>query len=642
MTGTRWLYESDLPRRLLLGLAVVGVAVAAGAFIADAGDAKPDPVPFEQATTFSMPNEDRLALEERGLSVPRVEVFYSQYNYVVGYEGLARAIDTLQQPQHDQQFGQPLAVYVSDYAGTDASVTDDGYLDVEREPGWVSADEAWFVYNSSARTTVSEMVVPFSTASAAEAFAQRHGGEVHSWSTVKSADVEMADATAVRENVPKLRASADERTAAVESHLDRPVRTVVGQDTATVQAAIDTAPPNSTVRVPEGTYSEHLTIDKPLTLRGTATIRGNNTGTVIHVTSDDVAIDGLSITGIGDQTQAEDASGSGEWDDVVDVAYGHSDAGIRVSNASQVSVHNVTIDTPTSGVLFRDAEGGVVDGLRVNGTAEPFDGFMGVISIRSPLVVQNSVFDGGRDGVYLHRAHETVVRNSTFRENRFGVHFMYTSDTLVADSVAREQTAAGITIMTSPARNAVVGNDIRYTSDGIIPGGSRTYVADNVVAYNERGIMAGSAQSLYEHNVIYGNGIGMRAGSTLPSNVVRENDFVANEEHATAGIGPLRIWTDGGVGNYWEGAYGDRSGDSLDRSYSPTDPTEKQLHRVDGTVTLAESPAARALAEIRATSPGLRRGDVVDLAPRFEPHAPEVVAAVADNEDDLSGGDESE
>ncbi|MFC7059613.1 hypothetical protein [Halovenus salina] len=87
MTGTRWLYESDLPRRLLLGLAVVGVAVAAGAFIADAGDAKPDPVPFEQATTFSMPNEDRLALEERGLSVPRVEVFYSQYNYVVGYEG---------------------------------------------------------------------------------------------------------------------------------------------------------------------------------------------------------------------------------------------------------------------------------------------------------------------------------------------------------------------------------------------------------------------------------------------------------------------------------------------------------------------------------------------------------------------------
>jgi nitrous oxidase accessory protein NosD len=425
------------------------------------------------------------------------------------------------------------------------------------------------------------------------------------------------------------------------------VSTVVGEDAPTVQAAIDAAPANSTVVVPNGTYSEHLVVDKPLTLRGSATIRGNGTGTVVHVTSDRVAVAGLSVRGIGDQTQADDASGDGEWDDVIDVSYGHSDAGIRVSNASEVYVRNVSIDTPTSGILLRDSTGSVVDGLRVNGTENPFDGFMGVLSIRSPVVVQNSTFDGGRDGIYLHRAHETVVRNSTFRENRFGVHFMYTSDTLIADNVARRQTAAGITIMTSPARNALVGNDVRYTSDGLIPGGARTYVAENVLAYNERGIMAGSRQSLYEHNVLYGNGVGMRAGSILPSNVVRENDFVANEEHAKAGIGPLRIWTDDGTGNYWEGAYGDRSGDSLDRSYSPTNPTEKELHRLDGTVTLAESPAARALAEIRSTSPGLRRGSIVDVAPRADAYAPEIIDAIANHEEsDLSGtlskGDENE
>lgn len=626
---TSELYTGKRVRYLLVGIGLVCAILVVGVFVADADAAQPKPVSFDGTISFGLPDEDRLTLRERGLSVPRVQVFYSQYTYVVGYEGVERAVETMQRPEHEQQFGRPLTVYVSDYSGTELTLTEDGYLSASGEPAWIDADEAVFVVGSEARTTVSEAIVPFGDEDDARAFVDEYGGEVVQWSELDAGDVNLRGVDAVREMVPGLHTSADERVESSRGLLDREVSVVVGQDEPTVQDAVEAAPANSTVVVPGGTYNEDVTVDRPLTLRGeNATLRGDENGTVLRVTHSDVAVTGLTITGVGDSTRDEDAEERGEWDDVIEQGYGNSDAGIRVENASGVYVSNTSVDTPTSGVLFGDSPDSVVENLTVRGTDEPLEGFMGVLSIRSSLVVQSSVMDGGRDGVYLHRAPETVIRNNTFLGNRFGVHLMYTSDTLIADNVAREQTTAGVTIMTSPARNAVVDNDIRYAAEGIIPGGSRSYIAGNVVAFNDRGIMAGTDQSLYERNVVYGNDVGMRSGATVPSNVVRENDFVANERHAEAGTGPLRVWTDGDTGNYWQGAFGDSVGETLSRSYSPTDPTEQRFHRTDGTITLAQSPAARALAEIRTTSPGLRRGSIVDTAPLAEPVSPARIAAL--------------
>ena len=629
VTGTRP-YRSRLLGRVLVAAVLVGLVVLAGAFLVDAGERQPDPVSFDRAIGFDLPEEDDRALEERGLTVPRVQVFYSQYPYVVGYEGVERAVDVMDDPAHTQQYGYPLTMYVSDYTGTGVEITEDGYLDAEGEPGWVSADDAQFVLDSGARTTVSETIVPFADESAARSFAQRHGGTVADWSTVESRDVQLSDASAVRATVPEQRASADERVANVTPVLDRPVSTVVGEDAPTVQAAVAAAAPETTVLVPPGTYEEQVTVDRPVTLRGAgATLRGDGNGTVVRVTHDRAALSGLSIAGIGESIRDEGANVTDGWDEQVEVAYGHSDAGIHVVDAAGVYIHDVDIETPTSGVVFRDSPDSVVDGLDLVGTETPREGFMGVLSIRSALVVQNSRFEGGRDGVYLHRGEGSVVRNNTFLDNRFGVHLMYTSGALVDGNVARGQSSAGIVIMTSPARNAVVENDVRYATEGIIPTGSRSYVADNVLAHNEFGLMTGTTQSVFERNVLYSNGVGARSGSTIPSNVVRRNDFVANDEHAITGMGPLRVWTDGATGNYWEGAQGYMTESILD-SYSPTNPTERQFNRTDGATTIAASPAATALAEIRATSPGLRRGNIVDTAPLADPVSPGVLEDLHD------------
>lgn len=632
MTGTlRWLYRGTAVRYAFLLAALVLAASAAGAFAADLESTQPEPVEFADTTSLGLAAEDRMTFRERGVAVPRVQVFYSGYRYVVGYHGIEQAVDSFQQPAHDQQFGTPIAVYVEDYGSVPVNVTDDGLLRPGGDPEWIDAGSAYFVVGSEARTPAGETAVPFGDRDAAEAFATEHGGEVLGWDTLRNYRFDVDRAGAVRDRIDDRRSAADDRVSEARALEERELSVVVGEDEPTVAGAVDAAPPGTTVLVPDGVYEGNVTLAKPLTLRGeNATLRGDGEGSVVRVESDGVAVVGVDIAGVGNETRGEPPAGNradGEkWDQRIENSYGRGDAGVVAAGVDRTYVADVTITTPANGVLLRDTSGAVVENVTVHGAADWRDGFMGVMSMRSPVVVQDSTFEDGRDGIYLHRSHGTVIRRNAFRDNRFGVHFMYTSDSLVADNAARGQDLAGITIMTDPVGNAVVDNDVRHANTGIIAGGSRSYVADNVLAHNGRGLTTGASRSLYERNVIYGNDLGIKTGTVRPSNRVVDNDVVGNAVPVEAGVGPLRVWTHDGSGNYWEGAYGRAEGAVLDRSYSPTDPVERRLHRVDGAATLLESPASRALDGMRASAPGLRSGNVLDTAPLADPVNGDVVA----------------
>ena len=626
-----------------LVVAVCFIAVTLFAFVADLGDAEPNPVDFGETTQSGIAAEHQLEFADRGLALPRAQVFYSQYQFVVGYTGVENAVMALQQTGHEQQFGYPIAMYVSDFQGTDLSLTSEGYLEPDAPAGWTDAESAVFVIDSAARTPVGDSVVPFSTEKAAETFVSQYGGEVVDWATLRKSAFDVDDAAVVRDRVDTQHAAADDNVTRAQSIADRDGPTlVVGEDGETAQETIETAPAEATIHFPPGTYTEHVEIDKPLTLSGeNATLAGHENGTVITVSADDVTITGITVTGVGNATdsralaeEAEQREDVEEWEQRSVASYGYGDAGIRIEETSGLYIADVVVESPAHGILLRDVSGSVVERTTVHGNEDPTDGLMGLISIRSPVVVQNSTFDGGLDGIYVHRAHETVIRNSTFLDNRFGVHYMYTSDGLTAENDFRGQTTAGLTVMSTANGHALVANDVRDATRGIAPGGSHSYIAENVIAFNDQGISTSADNSLYERNVIYENDVGMRAGSLQPSNRVVANDVVANDEPATTTSGPLYIWSHDGKGNYW----GDADILPTRDSYTPTDPIDGAAHVTEGAVTLASSPAATLLDSFRDATPGMREATIMDTAPRDEPFQPTVLEQLRE-EAGASGGE---
>ncbi|WP_228434629.1 NosD domain-containing protein [Natrarchaeobaculum aegyptiacum] len=576
-----------------------------------------------------------LTLEaDRGLDddvdLPRAQVFYSQFPYVVGYYGVDTFLATEDSPGHDEQFGYPLSVLVTDYAGTDVTIGEDGYPRAGGESGWIDAETAWYVTDSEAETPQGDAILAFSDRDDAESFADAHDGTVRSWTDLLVQPFEPGDPTVVRDSVDDHHAGADAIVENRSALRERPVSTVVGEDADTIQEAIDDAPANTTVEIPAGEYDETLEIDEPITLLGDGdvTIRGDGNGTVITTTADRTALIGLEVTGSGSERQGEEplpGEQANDWDDVFEVNYAGGDAGIGAHTADEVLIEDVTVHSSASGVIVRRGDAPVIRDVTVFSPENPNEGQAGLLLFHAPGVVENSTVEDGRDAIYSHRSHGLTVRDNHFDGNRLGVHLMHTSDTLIADNEFRNQETAGTFVMTGPENIAIVDNDVRDASIGIIPAGDEAYVANNVIVGGDVGLQIDSQNSLIEHNVLVGNGVGASEREMLPTNQVVRNDFVDNDVHATAGSGPLRIWTHDGVGNYWQGAGSLTPGSTVDRSYTATAAVDQRLHRTDGALTLSRAPALDAMDGFQGSVPGMRERSIADLSPTCEPNNPDLL-----------------
>nr|WP_233710704.1 NosD domain-containing protein [Natronococcus pandeyae] len=612
-------------------VAVLGIALGAGAlFVTDAGSASPDPVPFEDTVSVGLTLEAERGLDD-DITLPRAQVFYSQYQYVVGYYGVETFVEAQRQDGHEQRFGYPLEVYVTDYSGAAVTLNEDGYPVAEQSLSWTDAADAWFVVGSEARTPSGETVVSFSDREDATAFADDHGGDVRTWGQTVEGSFDTDDATVVRDRVDDQHRDADALVESTTDRNDRPVSIVVGDDVDTVQEGIDEAPENTTVVVPEGTYEETLEIDRSITLAGDgdARIQGDGNGSVVTVTELHVGIRNLEITGVGPKTSgAEEVPGDTAedgWDDEFQTYYTGADAAISAHVAAGLSVEDVTIETPSNGIILRESPDTVVRDVTVRGNERWEDGFAGIMAFRSPGVIEASTIVDGRDAIYAYRSEGIVVRDNAIEGSLLGTHLMHTDGALLADNRLDEIVDTGIYVMTGPERNALVGNEISDAETGSYLGGTDTYVAENVFEANDVGLELVATASIYEDNVFAGNRVGVDDRAMLPTNRVVGNDFVGNDDHATAGSGPLRVWTHDGNGNYWQGATTIADGDPPTRSYSPTDTVDGRLHTTDGAATLARAPALDALSGLEESVSGMQTGSITDVAPACEPNNPDLL-----------------
>lgn len=620
---------------LLLGSAPFAVGVST--------EEQAETVPFDRTKTVGVPQSVVRQAQQTGVVLPRAKVFYSQYRYVVGYYGITPLLADLR-GERTRTLGRPLTVHVSDFSGTNLSVTDEGYLWIPETsaltPGWVPADEAHFVVGSSARIPARETtVVPFSDRTDAEEFAREYGGEVMNWNEVQQVSVGGLGRSRAswKRVVNRRHRRADATVAAGRALLDRPVSVVVGRDAPTIQAAIARAPPNTTVLVPPGRYDVNdLRIEKPLTLlgagRNATRLVGDRNGSVIFASAQRTAIANLSLAGVGPNRSGverppEDVRASRN-DSLFNMrkVHAYGDAGVVFDTSRRSLVSNVTIHTTSNGVIARDSPNVTVSNLTVYGTKRWQDGFLGVSAVGSRVVVQDSRFLGGKVGVFALDASGSVVRNSSMEGMMVGSFDLFSRDLLVAGNHI-EDTAYGVYVETRSFDTAVVANDVRNSANGLIVAGSANYVAGNLLAKNDRAIVVEGHYTLYTRNLLGFNDVGFRAAGLLPTNRVGRNDVAANRQAAVASAhNVLHVWR----GNYWASAPGVRrtATGHLKRAFYPTSPVDGAVDRVRYAPVVAHSPALAAVRQLRRLVAGLQASGVVDPAPLAHPVRPEEVASL--------------
>jgi nitrous oxidase accessory protein NosD len=629
--------------RVVGGVVVGLVVVCSIAFLAQPAADPVRPAEFDDTLTMGMSGVDVRAAEERGYALSRAQVFYGQYQYVIGYYGVESLVEHLGRGTARRQFGEPLAVFVTDFSGTDPTLTDDGnvVLGDELRRGWVRARAAQFVVGSRARTLGGPTVLSFGDRVDARTFADRYGGRVVTWETLKSSDTarDRDIASRFRGPVADQSAWADRTVAGRERLRQRPVSVVVGDDAPTLAAALEQAPPNTTVQLPSGRYDGKVSVEKPLTIRGSGpetVLAGDGNTTVLTVRSDRVAVTSLSVTGVGSTSARSPSAGNASrWEDRTLRVYGRSDAAILFATSNESLVADVRVDTQATGVLLRFSDRTVVRNVTIAGAATPDEGSMGVLPMYSRVVVERTTVRGGRDGVYTHRADGSVIRDNDLADMRYGVHEMFTSSLLIRNTSVRE-TNTGMIMMTNPTTIRLVDNRVTASEVGIFAVGDTSYVAGNVVVDNDLGMDVATTRSLVANNTAVGNDVGLRAGRVIPSNHVVGNDVLDNARPVETSRGPIHVWTVDGEGNYWGQVPGrDRDGDGLiDRPYRPGDRVDVTAADATGGPTLVRSPSLALLRRASGSVPGLRDAGILDTAPRTDPSRPTVLREVRNETDD--------
>lgn len=196
----------------------------------------------------------------------------------------------------------------------------------------------------------------------------------------------------------------------------------------TIQAAINalTTMPGDTILVKEGTYFEHINVNKKISLIGenhsTVIIDGNNEGIVVSVNADDVLIKGFTIRngeiGIRAISRVNLSIMENNITDHKTPSLLTSGYGIYTRFSSGISIQRNIIVDNEEGVLLSDYSQNFI--LNEN---EIFQNKLGISTNSSSygLIVKNKVYENSLYGIYIPFSTNCVAFGNTLVENANGI-----------------------------------------------------------------------------------------------------------------------------------------------------------------------------------------------------------------------------
>ncbi len=326
---------------------------------------------------------------------------------------------------------------------------------------------------------------------------------------------------------------------------------------ASLQDAINNAPPFATLKLSKGVYKGNILITKPLTIIGDGSIiRGSGKGNVITIKSSRVILKNLTVTHSGfDMTLLDSA--------------------IYVTNASDVKITGCTIEETLYGINFELTDNSLIVNNRITSVSSlPISQKGGGIKLwasHGNTIKENSIHST-KNNVVSFSNHNSFIRNE-FRDNMFALHISNSKNILIDSNSFHYNTSA---VTSEMNKNVTVsGNTVYSCSSAIgvallLKGGANLKINGNDIRFNPKAIFIDSkfleegTQRVITHNTIAYNKEAFHFHQAIKNNTITHNIIKGNIQDVTKG-------TPGSFGegniielNYWDNYAGfDRDNDGI-------------------------------------------------------------------------------
>lgn len=309
----------------------------------------------------------------------------------------------------------------------------------------------------------------------------------------------------------------------------------------TIQEAINAANSGETVYVRNGTYYEHVVMNKSVMLVGESCINtiidGTGSGVVVQVTANDAGVSGFTIQ--------------------------NGNFGVSIVNSDCENISGNMMKNNFQGICFQNSHNNLVNGNNLTNNNQ------GIIVQQSnnSLILANSLEDNYSPGISLYCSHNNTVSRNFVRNNpAYGIYLencqnntlSENSVTLVCDGISLQNSQNNTISGNTVTKTGPFGIDLEYSNENVV---EKNILEENEIAFQ----LFRSFNNLVTENSLAMNKFGLFLDMSS-NNTLEKNHMTANwASFGVFGEQPLHFVNSISVSNtvdgrpvyYWIDRHGD-------------------------------------------------------------------------------------